>query len=227
MTILPKKKERTQTKGSSSGAEGHSEEHPHHQHYHQHSPPRAWGSLPGRPAPAAAAAGGDLPPDASKRSSDPADGLLGHNGLSGDSGPSHGSKRRHRETRTLYATRSKSKSGSASAAAAVANALPAVAAEGLDLGAGPSVSECSVAGAAVAPDQGVCDASQAATDREPGSVSPSGYNSGDEYGDKPGDNWTPEEVEEMERRFEKKLRKKGLTIKKMGEDGACLFRAAG
>lgn len=27
--------------------------------------------------------------------------------------------------------------------------------------------------------------------------------------------------------FEKKLRKKGFVIKKMGEDGACLFRAVG
>ncbi|XP_015784583.1 OTU domain-containing protein 5-B [Tetranychus urticae] len=50
-----------------------------------------------------------------------------------------------------------------------------------------------------------------------------GYNSGDEY-DKAA-NWTAEQLEEMERRFEKKMRKKGFIIKKMGEDGACLFRA--
>lgn len=30
---------------------------------------------------------------------------------------------------------------------------------------------------------------------------------------------------QRERRFEKKIRKKGLIIKSMGEDGACLFRA--
>jgi OTU domain-containing protein 5 len=30
---------------------------------------------------------------------------------------------------------------------------------------------------------------------------------------------------QRERRFEKKMRKKGYIIKKMGEDGACLFRA--
>lgn len=53
---------------------------------------------------------------------------------------------------------------------------------------------------------------------------PSGYNSGDEY-DKRSELWTPEEYQEREYLFEKKLRKKGLTIKNMGEDGACLFRA--
>ncbi|XP_064486928.1 OTU domain-containing protein 5-B-like [Ornithodoros turicata] len=53
---------------------------------------------------------------------------------------------------------------------------------------------------------------------------PSGYNSGDEY-DKPPELWTPEEYQEREYHFEKKLRKKGLMIKNMGEDGACLFRA--
>lgn len=57
-------------------------------------------------------------------------------------------------------------------------------------------------------------------------ASPTGYNSGDEYGDRPTRAaWTPEQLNEMERRFEKKLRKKGLVIEKMGEDGACLFRA--
>lgn len=30
---------------------------------------------------------------------------------------------------------------------------------------------------------------------------------------------------QKERRFEKKMKKKGLMIKKMREDGACLFRA--
>jgi OTU domain-containing protein 5 len=57
-------------------------------------------------------------------------------------------------------------------------------------------------------------------------ASPTGYNSGDEYGGRPAHAaWTPEQLNEMERRFEKKLRKKGLKIMKMGEDGACLFRA--
>ncbi|XP_067144265.1 OTU domain-containing protein 5-B isoform X1 [Centruroides vittatus] len=53
---------------------------------------------------------------------------------------------------------------------------------------------------------------------------PSGYNSGDEY-DRPIEMWTEEELDEKEKLFEKKLRKKGFSIKKMGEDGACLFRA--
>lgn len=59
-------------------------------------------------------------------------------------------------------------------------------------------------------------------------ASPTGYNSGDEYGGRTATaraSWTPEQLNEMERRFEKKLRKKGLAIMKMGEDGACLFRA--
>lgn len=39
---------------------------------------------------------------------------------------------------------------------------------------------------------------------------------------------TPDQMIEMEKRFEKKMRtKKGLMIEKMGEDGACLFRAVG
>ena len=64
----------------------------------------------------------------------------------------------------------------------------------------------------------------------PGPGSPTGYNSGDEYGStgettssRP--RWTPEQFLEMERRFEKILRKKGFAIMKIGEDGACLFRA--
>ncbi|XP_076369809.1 OTU domain-containing protein 5-A-like [Tachypleus tridentatus] len=52
----------------------------------------------------------------------------------------------------------------------------------------------------------------------------SGYNSGDEY-DRPVEMWTEEELEEREKIFEKKMRKKGYIIKKMGEDGACMFRA--
>ena len=57
-------------------------------------------------------------------------------------------------------------------------------------------------------------------------ASPTGYNSGDEYGARPTRaTWTPEQLNDMERRFEKKLRKKGLAIMKMGEDGACLFRS--
>jgi len=36
---------------------------------------------------------------------------------------------------------------------------------------------------------------------------------------------TPEEIVSLERRFEKALRKKGLFVVKMGEDGSCLFRS--
>ncbi|XP_046405569.1 OTU domain-containing protein 5-B isoform X2 [Ischnura elegans] len=51
----------------------------------------------------------------------------------------------------------------------------------------------------------------------------SGYNSEDEYGMVA--YLTEEEWAERDRRFEKRLRKKGWVIKQMGEDGACLFRA--
>lgn len=54
-----------------------------------------------------------------------------------------------------------------------------------------------------------------------------GYNSGDEYDRAASCNWSAKEIEEVEKRFEKKMRKKGFIIKKMAEDGACLFRAVG
>ncbi|XP_065314191.1 uncharacterized protein LOC135923397 isoform X2 [Gordionus sp. m RMFG-2023] len=51
------------------------------------------------------------------------------------------------------------------------------------------------------------------------------YNSGDEY-DHPNVIIDPEKLKEMERLFEKSLEEeKGYKIKKMSEDGACLFRA--
>lgn len=61
---------------------------------------------------------------------------------------------------------------------------------------------------------------------EEGKKDASGYNSGDEY-QRPSENLSNVDWEEKERIFERKLRKKGLNIKKMDEDGACLFRAVG
>lgn len=52
-----------------------------------------------------------------------------------------------------------------------------------------------------------------------------GYNSGDEYTGRTGNNLTVAEWQERDRWFEKRMRKMGLIVKKMGEDGACLFRA--
>lgn len=52
-----------------------------------------------------------------------------------------------------------------------------------------------------------------------------GYNSGDEYMGRSENNLTLAEWQERDRWFEKRIRKKGLVIKKMAEDGACLFRA--
>lgn len=54
-----------------------------------------------------------------------------------------------------------------------------------------------------------------------------GYNSGDEYDRANAFNISAKEIDEIEIRFEKKMRKKGFIIKKMAEDGACLFRAVG
>ncbi|XP_029156710.1 OTU domain-containing protein 5-B isoform X1 [Nylanderia fulva] len=52
-----------------------------------------------------------------------------------------------------------------------------------------------------------------------------GYNSGDEYTGRTENNLTLVEWQERDRWFEKRLKKKSLIIKKMAEDGACLFRA--
>uniref|UniRef100_A0A1B6KUD6 ubiquitinyl hydrolase 1 n=1 Tax=Graphocephala atropunctata TaxID=36148 RepID=A0A1B6KUD6_9HEMI len=53
----------------------------------------------------------------------------------------------------------------------------------------------------------------------------SGYNSGDEYDARRLGEISEAEWVEKDRLFEKKMRKRGLTLKPMGEDGACLFRA--
>lgn len=57
----------------------------------------------------------------------------------------------------------------------------------------------------------------------------SGYNSGDEHTDDRRSSaylqWTEQEFQEKEIQFEKKINKKGWVIRKMAEDGACLFRA--
>ncbi|XP_075219366.1 OTU domain-containing protein 5-like isoform X2 [Lycorma delicatula] len=58
-----------------------------------------------------------------------------------------------------------------------------------------------------------------------GQSSGSGYNSGDEYDSRAVGEITESEWLERDRLFEKRLRKRGLTLKQMGEDGACLFRA--
>jgi hypothetical protein len=57
----------------------------------------------------------------------------------------------------------------------------------------------------------------------------SGYNSGDEHTHDrqpaPYTQWTEQDFQERENQFEKKINKKGWVIRKMAEDGACLFRA--
>src|SRR6218665_151514 len=50
------------------------------------------------------------------------------------------------------------------------------------------------------------------------------FNSGDEY-EKPAEHWTGNDWDQKEKSFERALKKKGFIIRKMGEDGACFFRA--
>ena len=59
---------------------------------------------------------------------------------------------------------------------------------------------------------------------EQGEEEEEGCNSEDEYSHV-GQNLTEEEWREKDVRFERLMRRKGYSIKKMGEDGACLFRA--
>lgn len=53
----------------------------------------------------------------------------------------------------------------------------------------------------------------------------SGYNSGDEHLSTKDNNLSSEEWKKRDEKFSKLLSERGLTIKEMEEDGACLFRA--
>lgn len=233
MTILPKKKERNQSKSNSGG--GPQENHADDGHYHHTSPPR-W-QRPDRNERNSTTV--SLVPDGvgrdgdpNKRSSPDSDSVVVL-----DSGPSHGSKRRHRAVcgypswNPLPSTRSKSKSsnssGSCSSGSVSSPCCPSVSPSELDsVHPGTSHEECGTVGSLqISP--AVDPSTMASEVGVGGRESPSGYNSGDEYDNKPMETYTPDQIEEMERRFEKKISKKGFIIKKMGEDGACLFRAVG
>ncbi|XP_032781657.1 OTU domain-containing protein 5-B isoform X1 [Daphnia magna] len=88
-----------------------------------------------------------------------------------------------------------------------------------------SVASSSSSGSSPTPSHAVPEASSSYHEDESGS----GYNSGDEYGPARSSSSnvpvSEEEWEQKERWFEKKMRKRGYIIKRMGEDGACLFRA--
>ena len=56
-------------------------------------------------------------------------------------------------------------------------------------------------------------------------VSVSGYNSGDEHLGSKDSNLSSEEWKKRDEKFSKSLSERGLLIKEMEEDGACLFRA--
>lgn len=81
--------------------------------------------------------------------------------------------------------------------------------------------------AAAAAAVGSCDAAETVATHSPTlrlESDAAGYNSGDEYG-AANAQLTEEQWQEKERLFERKLKKRGLIIKRMVEDGACLFRA--
>ncbi|CAL1270715.1 unnamed protein product [Larinioides sclopetarius] len=128
--------------------------------------------------------------------------------VNGESGPSH-SKRRHQTSphRNVRKARTHSNHSHRSGSSSIPYSIP-----------GPSQV------------QGLSTVSERQNNNSKGEVAegqeedPSGYNSGDEY-DRSFDQMTDEELREKELMFEAKLRKKGYSIKKMGEDGACMFRA--
>lgn len=223
MTILPSKKDRNSSKNGVNGNEkdyhGHSN-HGHH-NYHHSSPPR-WSRTERGTSNVVNNVLNESNSDSSKRSSSDNDETSVH---SIDSGPSHGSKRRQRENRYnnlgYSSTRSKASPNSGS------NSLSSGSAAEINLEMTPTTSSVELNGSSrVSSDSD----NQESENEVPLLVSVSddmvsvqGYNSGDEY-DK-SLKWSAEELEKMESRFEKKMRKKGFIIKKMGEDGACLFRA--
>lgn len=127
--------------------------------------------------------------------------------VSGDCGPSH-SKRRHQTSphRSARKARTHSNHSHRSASSSITYPIP-----------GPSQVTLS------AVQERQSNSNQGKTP-ELEEEDPSGYNSGDEY-DRSFDNMTEEELNEKEKLFEDKLHKKGYSIKKMGEDGACMFRA--
>ncbi|KFM79547.1 OTU domain-containing protein 5, partial [Stegodyphus mimosarum] len=129
--------------------------------------------------------------------------------VSSDSGPSH-SKRRHQTSphRSVRKARTHSNHSLRSGGPPITYPIP-----------GPSQVQVNLSSVQERQNSNV--QGQAATCQE---EDPSGYNSGDEY-DRSLDTMTDEELAEKERLFEEKLRKKGYSIKKMGEDGACMFRA--
>ncbi|XP_065349207.1 OTU domain-containing protein 5-B-like [Cloeon dipterum] len=73
-------------------------------------------------------------------------------------------------------------------------------------------------GGRTSPDEPPSQQQETASD----TADPSGYNSGDEHKNDPNEEakWL-----EMERGFAKRLSKKGLVVREMAKDGACLFRA--
>lgn len=206
MTILPKKKT-SQGKNEPEASDPNSHHGSHHSHQPIHNPTLNENRdgvrlFPGRNSPPR------WPPPSSREEKRPAhasaSGFEDYDAL--DSGPSH-SKRRHRASPHRSARKHREHRTNTSG-----NSNPSVAL--------PSTSNSSSLSGSSSPPP---------TPSEP--VTPnhsedySGYNSGDEYVNPPHLWLTEEEWTERERMFEKKMRKKGYIIKKMGEDGACLFRA--
>ncbi|RWS27629.1 OTU domain-containing protein-like protein [Leptotrombidium deliense] len=217
MTILPKKKERNAQKSERNASSSHSEEMQiNHSHRHNYSSPPRWGqknTRPERGTVGESSIGIELTADASKRTSSESDVCGGH---SLESGPSHSSKRRQRDQRFGCYSRSKSKTNTSGASCSSSSGGSS---SDTDIRSpGTSAEQVGVSGHSDANNADVANCGDTCDENV------EGYNSGDEYGSKV-NTWTADEWKEMETIFEKQLRKKGLIIKNMGEDGACLFRA--
>ncbi|XP_076037655.1 OTU domain-containing protein 5-B-like [Oratosquilla oratoria] len=230
MTILPKKKPQASNQAAeveNNDAVAHSSGGHHSHTSHQHQLPL--GSLPSHLQNGESANRGGLylnsqgsppcwPPPASREEKRPSHSSPSHFDDALESGPSHSKRRyrasplrsvrpKHREHRELRGNSSPPYPSTSSAWAVTPHShqlplntsLPSAIAPALSPQAGPS---------------------RPRDDNE----DISGYNSGDEH-EPFGWNLTADQWDEKERWFEKKMKKKGFIIKKMREDGACLFRA--
>ncbi|XP_015914086.1 OTU domain-containing protein 5-B [Parasteatoda tepidariorum] len=204
MTILPKKKNSQQKSETEKPADSVNHNYTNESHGHSAHPPesRERFNFTTRTSPPA------WPLHSSREekrpSHSPGQGFDEYG--SSDSGPSH-SKRRHQTSPHRSVRKARTHSNHSLRSAGSPLTYPPLA--------GPSQVQVSVQERQNNNVQG--NASECQDD-------PSGYNSGDEY-DRSLDNMTEEELLEKEKMFEERLGKKGYSIKKMGEDGACMFRA--
>lgn len=202
MTILPKKKTTQQKAETEKPADPTSHNYPADSHGHSTQEGRERFNFTSRTSPPA------WPLHSSREEKRPAHssstGLQEY--VSSESGPSH-SKRRHQTSPHRSVRKARTHSNHALRSTSqlpMTYPIP-----------GPSQVQVGLSNQ---------DSNQVTVAEGQEEADPSGYNSGDEY-DRSLDTMTDEELTEKEKMFDDKLRKKGYSIKKMGEDGACMFRA--